>query len=120
MPTEPLTICTIDEMERAGTWALARRALGVSSFGLNVVDVAPGDQIPEHDELDRDQEEVFVTLSGAPTLVVDGADHPLPEGTFARCATHVRRTVRNDGDTSARVLIMSAPQTSGYEPMGWA
>ncbi len=72
MPNLPLTICTVEEMERNGTWALARRTLGVSSFGLNVVDIAPGDQIPEHDETGRDQEEVFLTLSGTPTLVVDG------------------------------------------------
>ena len=29
-------------------------------------------------------------------------------------------TVRNDSDEPASVLIMSAPRTSGYEPMGWA
>ncbi len=120
MPVEPLTICSIDELERTGSWALVRKSLGLSAFGINVVDIAAGDSIPEHDEVDRDQEEVFLTLSGAPTLVVDGHDHPLPEGTFARLDPEPRRTVRNDGDSAARVLIMSAPRTSGYEPMGWA
>lgn len=120
MHAEALTIRTVDELERAGSWALARRSLGVTAFGLNVVDIAPGDAIPEHDEVDRDQEEVFLTLSGAPTLVVDGADHALPEGTFARLDPEPRRTVRNDGGAPARVLIMSAPRTSGYEPMSWA
>jgi uncharacterized cupin superfamily protein len=120
MPTEPLTIKSFDELERTGTWALVRRSLGLSAFGVNVVDIAPGDQIPEHDETGRDQEEVFLTLSGAPTLVVDGEPHALPEGTFARCDTQLRRTVRNDGQADARVLIMSAPRTSGYEPMDWA
>jgi uncharacterized cupin superfamily protein len=117
---EPLTIRTVDELERAGAWALARRSLGLSAFGLNVVDIAPGETIPEHDETGRDQEEVFLTLSGSPTLVVDGRAHPLPEGTFARLDPQPRRTVRNEGATEARVLIMSAPRTSGYEPMGWA
>ena len=64
MPAEALTIRTVDDMERTGAWALARRSLGVTAFGLNVVDIAPGDAIPEHDEVDRDQEEVFLTLSG--------------------------------------------------------
>ena len=120
MPTEPLTIRSVDELERSGSWALARRSLGLGAFGLNVVDIAAGESIPEHDETGRDQEEVFLTLAGSPTLVVDGADHPLPEGTFARLDPEPRRTVRNDGAEVAEVLIISAPTTSGYEPMGWA
>lgn len=120
MSTGPLTISSVDDLERNGPWALARRSLGVASFGLNVVDIAPGEGIPEHDELGRDQEEVFLTLAGSPTLVVDAVDHPLPAGTFARLDPAPRRTVRNDGAETARVLIMSAPRTSGYEPMGWA
>ena len=120
MSAEPLTIRNVDDLERSGSWALARRSLGVAAFGLNVVDIAPGEGIPEHDETGRDQEEVFLTLAGSPTLVVDGAGHPLPEGTFARLDPEPRRTVRNDGGEPARVLIMSAPRTSGYEPMGWA
>ena len=120
MPAEPLTICHLDELETNGSWGLVRRTLGVSAFGLNVVDIAAGASIPEHDETGRDQEEVFLTLAGSPTLVVDGTDHALPPGTFARLAPEPRRTVRNDGPGTARVLIMSAPQTSGYVPMGWA
>ena len=120
MSAEPLTIRGLDDLERTGSWALVRRSLGVAAFGLNVVEIAPGEAIPEHDEVDRDQEEVFLTLAGSPTLVVDAVDHPLPAGTFARLDPEPRRTVRNDGGETARVLIMSAPRTSGYEPMGWA
>ena len=117
---DPLRIIAIDDLERTGGWALARRGLDLRSFGLNVVDIAPGTSIPEHDETGRDQEEVFLTLSGAAVLVVDGVDHPLPEGTLARLDPKPRRTVRNDAARTARVLIASAPTTSGYEPMGWA
>jgi hypothetical protein len=28
--------------------------------------------------------------------------------------------VRNDGDAVAKVLIVSAPVSSGYEPLDWA
>ena len=45
-----------------------RRALGLSSFGMNLVDIPPGEQIPEHDETRRDQEEVFYVVGGTPTL----------------------------------------------------
>ena len=67
---DAFTIAHKDDFEKAGPkWCLARKSLGVASFGLNVVDIPPGEGIPEHHELDRDQEEVFVVLSGSPTMV---------------------------------------------------
>jgi quercetin dioxygenase-like cupin family protein len=108
------------ECETVGNWQLVRRTLDLESFGINIVQIPTGEQIPEHDELDRDQEEIFFVLSGEPTLVIDGEDHPAPAGTFARLDPEHRRTVRNDGDEQADVLIASAPRTSGYEPMEWA
>lgn len=117
---EPLRIVHVDDFERTGGWRLARRGLDLASFGMNVVEIAVGDTIPEHTELGRDQEEVFVVLAGAPTLVVDGAEHPLREHSFARLDPELTRTVVNNGSEPALVLIVSAPRTSGYEPMGWA
>ncbi len=115
------TIVHDEELERDyGKWVLVRRSLGLASFGLNMVDLPPGESIPEHDEIDRGQEEVFFVVSGRPTIVVDGVDHPLRVGSFARLDPERRRTVRNDGDVAARVLIASAPTASGYEPMAWA
>jgi hypothetical protein len=52
--------------------------------------------------------------------VIDGEEHPAPAGTFARLDPDHRRTVRNPGETPASVLIVSAPQSSGYHPMEWA
>ncbi len=109
-----------DDCETAGDWRLVRRTLELQAFGINVVDVAPGEQIPEHDETGRDQEEVFYVINGNPTLVIDGEDHPARAGTFARLDPEHRRTVRNDGNEQASVLIVSAPRSSGYEPMSWA
>jgi uncharacterized cupin superfamily protein len=114
------TIMHRDDFERTGGWALARRSLGLHAFGMNIVDIPPGGTIPEHDEVDRDQEEVFIVLSGSPSLVIDGEEHPAPAGTYARLAPEPLRTVANHGDEPASVLIVSAPRTSGYEPMGWA
>jgi len=109
-----------DDCETAGNWRLVRRALDVRAFGINLVDIAPGEQLPEHDETERDQEEVFYVLSGSPTLVLDGEDHQAHAGTFARVDPEHARTVRNDGGAVASVLIVSAPRSSGYEPMEWA
>ena len=109
-----------DDCETAGDWRLVRRTLGLQAFGVNVVEIPPDGQIPEHDETGRDQEEVFYVMSGSPTLVIDGADHPARAGTFARLDPEHSRTVKNGGPQVASVLIISAPRSSGYEPMGWA
>jgi uncharacterized cupin superfamily protein len=114
------TIVHTEEVERSGNWLLARRSLGLSAFGMNLVDIAPGERIPEHDETGRDQEEVFVVLSGAPTIVVDGREHELTSGSLARLDPELTRTIVNNGAEKARVLIVSAPRSSGYEPMEWA
>src|SRR5882724_13007749 len=98
----------LNDCETTGNWQLVRRTLGLSAFGINVVEVAPGTQIPEHSETGRDQEEVFYVLGGDATLVIDGEDHPARAGTFARLDPGHSRTVRNDGDQPASVLIVSA------------
>jgi quercetin dioxygenase-like cupin family protein len=114
------TIKHRDELEKSGNWSLARRSLELESFGMNIVDIPPGEDIPAHDETGRDQEEVFLVLGGSATIVIDGDEHELSEGAFARLDPDCHRTVVNRGDTVASVLICSAPRTSGYEPMEWA
>ena len=116
----PYTKIHRDDCERNGDWSLVRRSLGLEAFGINLVTIPPGGSIPKHDERDRDQEEVFFVVSGEPTLVIDGEDHPARTGTFARLDPEHTRTVRNDGSGTATVLIASAPRSSGYQPMEWA
>jgi mannose-6-phosphate isomerase-like protein (cupin superfamily) len=114
------TVVHRQECERAGDWSLVRRSLGVDSFGINLVEIPPDAGIPEHDEVDRDQEEVFFVVDGRATVVVDGEEIDAPEGTFVRVDVMARRTVRNEGSEPVSVLVVSAPQSSGYEPMSWA
>jgi len=115
------TIKDTSELDRDyGKWVLVRRSLGIESFGINIVELAAGEDIPEHNEVDRDQEELFYVISGSPTFVIEGEKHPAGAGTFARFDPEIRRTVVNHGDEQATVMIVSAPRSSGYEPMSWA
>ena len=120
MDLEGVTIRRREDLERTGNWLLVRRSLGVDAFGVNLVEIPPGERIPEHDETARDQEELFLVLEGSPSLVVDGREIEAPAGTFARLDPHLSRTVVNHGDDPASVLIVSAPRSSGYAPMDWA
>jgi uncharacterized cupin superfamily protein len=117
---ESYTIIHRSDCERNGNWSLARRSLGLRAFGINLVEIAPGERIPEHDETGRDQEEVFMILEGSPSMLIDGETHPTPTGTLVRLDPEPKRTVVNTGDEPALVLIASAPRSSGYEPPGWA
>lgn len=117
----PFTIKQDHELTREyEKWILVRKSLGLRSFGMNMVDLKPGERIPEHTETNRDQEEVFVVLKGTATMVIDGTEYDAPEGTFIRLDPSPKRYIVNKGPAPVRVLIVSAPTTSGYRPMDWA
>ena len=111
-----------ESMEGSGdaTWRLARKALGTSSFGFNLVEIAPGGQIPEHDEAESGQDEVYVVLEGEATLRIGGEDHPAPAGTFASIEPPVSRTILNRSDGPIVALLIGVDPSGGYEPMSWA
>jgi uncharacterized cupin superfamily protein len=111
-----------EQMEGSGgaTWRLARKTLGAEAFGFNVVDLAPGGELPAHDESESGQEEVFVVLDGEGTIVAGEEEIPAPAGTFVRYGPEVKRTVRNRSDAPVRVLLIGVPGDSGYEPLSWA
>ena len=120
MAESQFTVLHEDDFERSGRWVLARRSLGLRSFGMNLVEIEPGDRIPEHDETPRDQEEVYVVLAGIAVAVVDGVEHAAPAGTYVRLDPEPLRTIVNVGDEPVRLLLVSAPRSSGDEPMDWA
>ena len=111
-----------ETMEGSGesTWLLARKALGTSSFGFNLVEIEPGGQIPEHDEAQSGQDELYVILEGEATLRIDGEDHPAPAGTFASISPPVSRTILNRSDAPVTAMLIGVQPEGGYEPMGWA
>jgi uncharacterized cupin superfamily protein len=121
---EGYTIKSVDDfevMEGSGgaTWRLARKTLGAEAFGFNVVDIAPGGEIPAHDHAEEDQEEVFIILDGQGTIVTGDEEHDAPAGTYCRFAPDVNRTIRNKSDAPVRALLIGVPAKSGYEPMSW-
>jgi uncharacterized cupin superfamily protein len=85
-----------------------RRALGVSTFGMNLMLLRPGEQgrIHRHEH----QEEVYVVLEGTLTLSVEGTDHDLAAGNAARVAPAVRRRVSNRGSARCAVLALGGAE----------
>jgi len=111
-----------ESMEGSGncTWLLARKALGTSAFGFNLVEIGPGGQIPEHDENESGQVEVYAILEGEAVLRLDGEDHPAPAGTFASIDPPATRAILNRSDGPVTALLIGVEPEGGYEPVSWA
>ena len=95
-----VTIKRIDEMDHyQGPNALpgikfrsAGRQLGVSAWGMNVLDLEPNcANHPEHDHTKDGQEEVYVVLRGAATLHAGDERFDLKAGAMVRVAPGQKR-----------------------------
>jgi quercetin dioxygenase-like cupin family protein len=111
-----------ESMEGSGdsTWRLARKGLGTSAFGFNLVEIAPGGQIPEHDEAQSGQVELYVILNGEATLRIGGEDHAAPAGTFASIEPPVSRTILNHSDADVTALLIGVHPGGEYQASPWA
>ena len=86
----------IDDMEGAygGAFKRARAELGVSSFGMQVLDLPPGlEQYPEHDHSEDRQEEVYVALRGYGEIEIADERHRLDPDTMVRVGPGVSRKI---------------------------
>lgn len=109
-----VTIVKIDEMDSISgalegiTFRRAASDLGVTSFGISVIDMEPdAAEYPEHDHDPEGiggrmfakrpgqlgQEEVYIALRGSGTLVADGEEYELEPGRVARIGPAVKRKV---------------------------
>jgi quercetin dioxygenase-like cupin family protein len=111
-----------ESMEGSGecTWQLARKALGTSAFGFNLVEIGPGGQIPEHTETESGQVELYVILEGEAVLQIAGEDHPAPAGTFASIEPPASRTILNRSDAPVTAMLIGVHPSSDFTPASFA
>ena len=111
------TVKRIDAMEGyyLGAMKRARAELGVTSFGIQVLDLPPNlEAYPEHDHSESAQEEVFVTLAGSGEIELDGERVQLDPETMIRVGPNVRRKLW-PGPDGMRVLALGATPGAVYE-----
>jgi len=70
-----------------------RAELGVTTFGLNLIVLQPGQagRIHRHER----QEEVYLVLEGELSLLLEGEEHVVPANGIARVAPEMRRQLVN-------------------------
>src|SRR5687767_13331302 len=119
-----VTVKRIDEVEPyQGPGALEGiefrplgRALGVTAWGMNVLNLAPGaTTYPEHDHAEDRQEEVFLVLEGSATLRAGDEDRRLERGEVVRVPPGVMRNWK-PGDRGVTLLAIGATPGKAYEP----
>jgi uncharacterized cupin superfamily protein len=85
-----------------------RRELGVSTFGLNLILLKPGQRGRIHRH--QRQEEVYLVLEGTLELHVEGEPHTLEAGELARVGPDVRRQLVNRSPDRVSVLAIGGAQ----------
>jgi len=111
-----VTVKNVSEFDspNGGGFCRARASLGVSSFGMQVENFPPHfAHYPEHDHAGDGQEEVYTVLSGAATLHVDGEEHALLPGIFARVGAGQTRTITT-GDSPVQLLAIGGVPGAAY------
>lgn len=102
-----------------GVIKLARSALEIRAFGVQVLDLPPSYATDSHDETATGQEELYVALSGGGAVEVsDSGSIALTPGRLVVVPPACPRTLRS-GDAGIRVLVIGGTPGEAYEPPAW-
>jgi mannose-6-phosphate isomerase-like protein (cupin superfamily) len=97
-------VANVDALADGPGFRKIRRALGVTAFGVNAIELPPGTQAGRH--YHEEQEELYFVHSGRITMTFgDGTSHELGPGGVARVDAGTIRQVKNFGDEPAVYLV---------------
>jgi uncharacterized cupin superfamily protein len=117
MPEHDVAFATLDP-DNGERFQALRRELGVSSFGMNLIVLQPGQRgrIHAHER----QEEVYLVLEGELALLVEGAEHVLGRGRLARVGPAARRQLVNRGPERLVLLALGGDaEHAGRDGRAW-
>ncbi len=107
-----------DEMaaRKGGAFKLARHSLGVTSFGMQLLDLPPGagEFYPKHDHLHDGQEEVYVVRGGGGAISIDGEEIALEPDMAVRVGPAAKRQLL-PGDDGLSLIILGGVPGKAYE-----
>jgi mannose-6-phosphate isomerase-like protein (cupin superfamily) len=116
-----VTVKRLEDFEAVfhGGMRRVRAGLGVSSFGIQVIELpAEFSMYPSHDHSHDEQEEVYLALGGRATLRVGEEEFELEPGVFARVGPGQQRKLLT-GTEGARILCLGGTPGQAYEPPEW-
>ncbi len=92
-----------------GAFYKMRRALGVTGFGINYVDIRPGMEGLEHDETETGHEEVYVILEGSGTMRIGADEVELRPGRWLRVDATDTRMVTGGPEGLKMIMVGGTP-----------
>jgi mannose-6-phosphate isomerase-like protein (cupin superfamily) len=107
----------INEMEAGfgGGFVKVRAELGVTAFGMQVIQMPPDyADYPDHDHAETGQEEVFAVLSGSGWMDVEGERVELDPETVVRVGPATKRKVYA-GPQGIRMLVTGGCPGEAYK-----
>jgi hypothetical protein len=107
----------IGEMEAGfgGGFVKARAELGVTAFGMQVIQLPPNyADYPEHDHAESGQEEVFLAIGGSGWIEIEGERVELDPETFVRIGPEPKRKVYA-GPEGLRLLALGGAPGEAYK-----
>ena len=113
----------IDELPSKwdGFAKLVREGMGLSGFGVQIMDLPPDYSTKSHNESHSGQEELYIALRGSGAVIVHGdGDERLPLDPEHMVAVHppTDRTLTSDAD-GLRVLCIGGAPGKPYQPPEW-
>lgn len=76
-------------------WHSVRWHFGITGFGINAVTKDAGEvPIPEHNEIETGQQEVFYVIEGLVEFMLDGQAAKVPAGSFLAVEPQVNRMAK--------------------------
>ncbi len=112
-----VTAKKISELEASmgGGFKHAGRDLGLTAFGINVIDMPPGfSDYPNHDHSESGQEELYIPVSGRAVLETDGERHTLEPGVMIRVGPGQKRKIITE-DERVRVIAIGGTPGKAYD-----
>ena len=112
-----VTVKRFDELDGyQGQFLYAGKALGVTSWGMNLLKLPPRwAGYPDHDHAKDGQEEVYVVLEGDATLEAGAERFRLAPGTLARVGPGQKRRIV-PGDGGVTMLALGGTPGKAYQP----
>lgn len=99
----------------SGVFRPIRRELGVTAFGINLLELPPSaDSYANHDHAEDGQEEVYCILEGDGRIVVDGEEIDLRPGRFVFVGPESKRQVFA-GEQGVKMIVVGSPP-GAYQP----
>jgi mannose-6-phosphate isomerase-like protein (cupin superfamily) len=98
-----------------GGFIRARAELGVTSFGMQIIQMPAGyEDYPEHDHAEDGQEEVYAALEGSGWLDIEGDRVELGPDEYVRVGAGTKRKV-HPGPDGLKMLVLGGKPGAVFE-----